>query len=179
MVRRAKDGDVVKEREERLKELDPVKFFTENFQFIMKPEAVAFEKEVKAELVKWMQDDTLRVSATKTLKALGNKIVDGCEDDMEDDETAGVAGGPQEQVCKVFRLMCTLHRQDRLPAVVFNFDRGMCERLAFGFNDILSKAEEKAREEHSKTLKNSAKSAAQMEKFQKRMRDKVFARCCQ
>ncbi len=35
-----------------------------------------------------------------------------------------------------------LTREERVAAVIFNFDRAMCEKLAFGFNDMLSKAEE-------------------------------------
>lgn len=143
-----------------------------------RPEAVAYEKEVKGELVVWMADASMQNAATTALKQLGNKIVEGeGGEEADEDESVGSNHGPQAQVGKLFRLMCTLHRQDRLPAVVFNFDRGMCERVAFGFNEILQQAEEKAREEHSKTLKNTAKNAAQMEKFQKRMRDKVGWRC--
>jgi superfamily II RNA helicase len=71
--------------------------------------------------------------------------------------------------------MCALHRQDRLPAVVFNFDRTVCESIAFGFNSILSRAEEAARSEHAKTLAKSAKAEVQKEKVQKRIRDKVLS----
>ena len=35
-----------------------------------------------------------------------------------------------------------LTREERVAAVIFNFDRATCEKLAFGFNDMLSKAEE-------------------------------------
>jgi superfamily II RNA helicase len=71
--------------------------------------------------------------------------------------------------------VCGLHRQDRLPAVVFNFDRAACEKMAFGMGEYLQRAEDAMREEHAKTLKKAADKTQQKEKLAKRNRDKVLS----
>jgi len=175
VLKQAKESEAIKARAEQLEALAPSKFFTKQFQFISKPESIAFEKAVKDELMQWLELG-MGAYTVKVLKALGNKLVTSTDDDS-DDEGGGVAQerGPNSLTRRLFKLCGTLHRQDRLPAVIFNFDRATCEKLAFGFNEILSKAEQLQREEHAKDLKQSAKQRDQKAKMEKRARDKVLS----
>ena len=175
VLERAKAGEAIKACAERLETLTPSKFFTKQFQFISKPESIAFEKAVKDELMEWLHQG-MGAYTVKVLKALGNKLVANDVDESDDHgDTVALGRGPNSLTRRLFKLCGMLHRQDRLPAVIFNFDRATCEKLAFGFNDILSKAEAVQREEHRKDLKLSAKQQDQKAKMEKRARDKVLS----
>jgi len=177
VVKRAKDGETIKARANVLETLNPAVFFTKQLQFITKPESIAFEKAVKDELMEWLHLG-MQTYTVKVLTALGNTLQgsndhDDADDDDENSKTK--ERGANSLTRRLFKLCGTLHRQDRLPAVIFNFDRATCEKLAFGFNEILSKAEEVQREEHAKDLKQTAKQQDQKAKMEKRARDKVLS----
>lgn len=130
---------------------------------------------VKAELTEWMTqglDDEVR----GVLNALGNTMVGGgTSGEVADDEGQAGGGSKTGWMDRLFHLMCVLHRQDRLPAVVFNFDRNVCEKIAMHLNNLLQGAEDAAREEHSRTLSKSQKESEAKGKVQKRVRDKVLS----
>jgi hypothetical protein len=176
-VRRAGKSSPLADRAKYVEALDPVNYFASGGQFIIKPDAVQYEVDVKAELTSWMRSG-LGEHVVAVLKALGNSMVadsaDG-DDDEDDDEEGAKAGGTSAWMDRLFHLMCVLHRQDRLPAVVFNFDRNVCEKIAMHFNALLQGAEDAAREEHGKELNKSQKVADAKEKMQKRARDKVVS----
>ena len=209
VVARAGEHDAVKSRSQSLALLEPARFFTQQLHFISKPEAVAYERAVKQELIEWLRHG-LREPAVLVLKALGNRLLgvpgedekraaageasEESEDDLFGGEGAGdcdqdevesaktqargkgnSGGGDKAMMQRLFKLCGTLHRQDRLPAVIFNFDRATCEKLAFGFSDILAQAEEQQRQEHAKDLKLSEKQRDQKAKIEKRARDKVLS----
>ena len=162
----------IKNRTDNLSALDPLQFFAGETIFISRPQSVQYEAAVKAEFETWISNGWRR-ECVQVLRILGNDVVD-CENRKEE-ESGDDRSIDGSMVNRLFQLMCVLHRQDRLPAVIFNFDRAICENLAFGFNSILSKAEESARVEHAKTLAKSAKVEVQKEKVQKRIRDKVLS----
>lgn len=143
-------------RVEALETLDPVNYFKGDQTFITKPQAARFEDAVKEELTLWMKEGW-KEEVVKVLLLLGNKIVSdqGAQDEDE-------PGKQTRWMDRLFHLMCVLHRQDRLPAVVFNFDRSACERIAFHFSGILQSAEDSARQEHAKTLSKSKKTLEQV-----------------
>jgi ATP-dependent RNA helicase DDX60 len=174
VCRQAKESSPVKQRSDALIALDPVKYFSGEIIFISKPQSVQYETAIKNEFENWIASGW-RKECVQVLRLLGNDLVE--------DDVAGKCGKldgeyetqKEEMVNRLFHLMCALHRQDRLPAVVFNFDRTLCESIAYGFNAILGRAEDAARAEHSKTLAKSAKVESQKDKVQKRIRDKVLS----
>lgn len=54
-----------------------------------------------------------------------------------------------DHVDKLFALVCDLHAQDSLPAIVFNYDRGECERAAQSIMNDLKSAETEWKETSS------------------------------
>ena len=175
VLKKSPEGHELRRRVDSLAALDPLHFFSGEAIFISKPQSVQYEAAVKSEFEEWIASGW-RKECIEVLRLLGNDVVDhsgGAKEASDVSESDGC--GRTSMVRRLFQLMCALHRQDRLPAVVFNFDRALCEHLAFGFNSILSKAEEAARAEHAKTLSKSAKVEVQKEKVQKRIRDKVLS----
>jgi ATP-dependent RNA helicase DDX60 len=175
---KCQEGHDVKKRADILQALDPLQFFAGETIFISKPQSIQYEAAVKVEFESWIALG-LRRECVQVLRLLGNQVVDNqvqkVQKEEDSEEEASDASEKGSVVNRLFQLMCVLHRQDRLPAVIFNFDRTLCESLAFGFNTILGKAEESARVEHAKTLAKSAKVEVQKEKVQKRIRDKVLS----
>jgi hypothetical protein len=181
VYQRAGQDSAVRGRQEGLGSLDPLKYFEGENIFMSKPQSVQYEKDVKKEFECWMSNGW-ETECTEVLRLLGNDVLDNLRKDSQhssestkDVRTGNTRSSKESTTEKLFHLMCALHRQDRLPAVVFNFDRTVCESIAFGFNSILSRAEEAARSEHAKTLAKSAKAEVQKEKVQKRIRDKVLS----
>ena len=176
---RADKSHAIKQRAESLGLLDPSKYFSGDQLFVTKPQSVLYERDVKTEFESWMENGW-KAECVKVLQLLGNEIVstdrkEASSDSDESDSEQSSATGRDSTVARLFHLMCALHRQDRLPAVVFNFQRDMCEKIAFSFNAILSQAEEAARSEFAKVLSKNAKVENQKEKVQKRIRDKVVS----
>jgi len=68
--------------------------------------------------------------------------------------------GDLESISKhVLNLLCNLHQQDRLPALVFNFDATMVESLAISTAQALEEAEAKYVDINSKVLSGNRKIA--------------------
>ncbi len=176
VCRQAKDNSPVKQRSDTLLALDPVKYFSGEMIFISKPQSVLYEAAIKKEFENWIANGWKK-ECVQVLRLLGNDLVldDSDSEDQKIKLDKENETHKDEMVNRLFHLMCALHRQDRLPAVLFNFDRTQCESIAFGFNAILGRAEDSARAEHSKTLAKSAKVESQKDKVQKRIRDKVLS----
>ncbi len=173
VCRQAKEGSPIKQRSDALTALDPVKYFGEII-FVSKPQSVLYEKAIKNEFESWIASGW-RKECVQVLRLLGNDLVEDDSEERRDMLDRENESQKEDMVTRLFHLMCALHRQDRLPAVVFNFDRTLCESIAYGFNAILGRAEDAARAEHSKTLAKSAKVESQKDKVQKRIRDKVLS----
>ncbi|KAF2968035.1 hypothetical protein GQX73_g5541 [Xylaria multiplex] len=99
---------------------------------LRKSDALAWIQKLKAALAVWMQDDTSPFD-----KVCYNLYLDG--------QTGRILNGSTEQVdhksCdapyqlllanerrSTFALVCDLHKEDGLPAILFNYDRVECER---------------------------------------------------
>jgi superfamily II RNA helicase len=107
---------------------------------IRKLDVINWEKSLKALLRSWMSDAKSPFEAVfkdmnrdlaEVERQMG-KIPKNDEDELEEDEEEG------EKVESLLPLLTTLHEQDALPGIVFNYNRGLCEKMC---QDLLGELE--------------------------------------
>ena len=126
------------------KSLDPEKSLPET---IRKIDTIAWEARLKGVLKQWMSAQDSPFDAVFKELSLPNGL----------DASSGAS--PDERLNSATHLLARLHANNALPAIMFNYDRSMCEKLANSVLDALKDAEKAHKE-------GSAKWAKKLEDFE-------------
>jgi superfamily II RNA helicase len=117
---------------------------------IKKVHVINWEAALKKLLRSWMADpkspfeavfNDLNKDLAKVESSM-EKVLKNDEDDVDVEET----GEDEQKVDSILPLLNTLHEQDALPGIVFNYDRGICERMCRSLMEELESAEAKWKE---------------------------------
>jgi hypothetical protein len=156
-----------------MKDLHPDQFFGFVLS-INRWSVVSYENALNSLLISWSQNPVLKPVAAKALIKIGNMWLSPPEEaaNLPEVTCQKNISGDLESISKhVLNLLCSLHQQDRLPALVFNFDTTMVEALAISTAQALEEAEAKYNEVNSKTLAGNRKMAEQREAKITKMRE--------
>lgn len=93
-----------------------------------KPDVLKWEQKLKVVLQKWMKD--AKSPFEEVLKILSAPVAEHKLEasDVDENSAARKVTGTLEST--TLPLLLELHQQDALPAIIFNYDRSACERLA-------------------------------------------------
>lgn len=158
-----------------VKDLHPDKFFGFVLS-INRWSVVTYEHALNSLLMSWSQNAVLKSVAAKALIKIGNTwLLSEAESSNLPEATcqANISGDIESISKHVLNLLCNLHQQDRLPALVFNFDTAMVETLAISTAQALEEAEARYNEVHAKTLSLNLKKAADREAKITKMHEKL------
>jgi len=137
-----------------MKDLHPDQYF--GFVLSINRWSVAsYEHALNSLLISWGQNPVLKAVAAKALMKIGNMWLSPSEETANLPEVTcqkNISGDLESISKHVLNLLCSLHQQDRLPALVFNFDINMVEALAISTAQALEEAEAKYNHLNSKTL---------------------------
>lgn len=115
---------------------------------IKKLHVINWEASLKAILRAWMADpkspfhavfDDLNKDLAEVESHMG-KLLKNDEDDLPEEEKEET-GEDEQRLQSILPLLNTLHQQDALPGIVFNYDRGHCERMCRTLMEELESAE--------------------------------------
>ncbi|KAK9808714.1 hypothetical protein WJX72_002409 [[Myrmecia] bisecta] len=145
-----------------LAKLAPEAFFPAGKR-IRRDDARHYEHAIKGELVAWAQASqaTADICITQVLGGLKGPTQVPCSPDL-------LANGGAAFI----RLLLSLSLQNQLPAIVFNFERGACERLAEAVTLFLEDQEAQFRDAHAEAYKAQRDEAEGARKLAKAQRDK-------
>ncbi len=135
---------------------------------------VSYENALNSLLMSWSQNAVLKPIAAKTLIRIGNMWLSSEEEvaNLQEVSCQKNISGDLESISKhVLNLMCSLHQQDRLPALVFNFDTTMVEALAISTAQALEEAEAKYNQLNAKQLAGNDKRVLERDKKLAKMRE--------
>jgi len=156
-----------------MKDLHPDQFF--GFVLSINRWAVVdYEHALNSLLISWSQNPVLKPVAAKALIKIGNMWLSPPEETSNLPEVScqkNISGDLESISKHVLNLLCNLHQQDRLPALVFNFDTAMVEALAISTAQALEEAEAKYNDMNSKTLSGARKLAEQRDARMTKMRE--------
>ncbi len=128
-----------------MKDLHPDQFF--GFVLSINRWAVVnYEHALNSLLISWSQNHVLKPVAARALIKIGNMWLSPPEETANLPEVTcqkNISGDLESISKHVLNLLCSLHQQDRLPAIVFNFDTAMVEALANYTAQALEEAEAK------------------------------------
>ncbi|XP_068713426.1 probable ATP-dependent RNA helicase DDX60 isoform X5 [Montipora foliosa] len=145
---------------ESLQGLSPEKYFQENI-FIGKRHARQYEEELKKELKSWADEENNLQKVESVIQSLNS---------VPSEEMTTMPSGDPFILKNFPTLVEQLKAQDKLPALVFSFNRVFCERLA---QTLVRKFEKKEEEIRAITRKLDERKRLQVEKKEKRNRDKT------
>ncbi|XP_068713439.1 probable ATP-dependent RNA helicase DDX60 isoform X2 [Montipora foliosa] len=145
---------------ESLQGLSPEKYFQENI-FIGKRHARQYEEELKKELKSWADEENTLQKVESVIQSLNS---------VPSEEMATIPSGTPFIVRNFPTLVEQLKAQEKLPALVFSFDRLFCEKLA---QKLVRKFEKKEEDIRAITRKLDERKRLQVEKKEKRNRDKT------
>jgi hypothetical protein len=124
--------------------LDPSKALP---RCIRKKDIFAWEKALKNVLLQWMAD---RESPFDRVIADLTPSTDGVQDEIVPSAASSTTDGeeidPLDLKQTTLPLLYQLHKRRALPAILFNYDRSMCEHIAYNLLTQLSEAESKWKE---------------------------------
>jgi len=144
-----------------MKDLHPDQFFGFVLS-INRWSVVSYEHALNSVLISWSQNPVLQPVAAKALISIGNMWLRPPAQAAALPEVTcqNNISGDLESISKnVLNLLCSLHQQDRLPALVFNFDTSMVEALAISTAQALEEAENKYVAANATTLHKTAQEA--------------------
>lgn len=147
------------------KELDPAKALP---SVVRKIDVLNWEKRLKEILATWMAD--FASPFEKVIADLNGTFFDESREKLQVTKSA-VSGEETHAVDErdlldtTLPLLCRLHEQEALPAILFNFDRGMCEKICQTVVGQLADAE-KAWKESSPKWKAHLKAWEEWKKVQ-------------
>ncbi|PKY41327.1 P-loop containing nucleoside triphosphate hydrolase protein [Rhizophagus irregularis] len=123
--------------------LDPDEYF-KDIGYIVKDDADKYEQELKKAFTKYARDDSTINIVKSTIEELGTDIKDGF---TELELTANGLDVYGDEFFKkgIVPLLCELSAQDKLPAILFHFDRKGCVELALHILEQLELAEDTKR----------------------------------
>ncbi|CAH3032867.1 unnamed protein product [Porites evermanni] len=151
-----------------LKRLSPEQYFREN-KFIHKMHARDYAEELKKEFKSWTDHCGQLKKVKSVIDSLNSlcltKMTSTDEEWMELDMDSS---GKKFILSNYLKLIEQLKAQDKLPALVFSFERKLCRDLAMGLAMQFEEREEALRES---TRKLDEKKRLQDEKMSKRTRD--------
>lgn len=134
--------------------LDPTKFFGD---VIRKRDVIAWEAALKAILKRWLADQSSPFDAV--LEELSRPLHDAAiativgndeADEVNDEEISDEWGlGKSSTLKTTMPLLVTLQSRGALPAILFNYDRTMCEKIGEVILADLVKAEQEYKENDS------------------------------
>lgn len=202
-------------REYQLKKnLNPEIFFAKS-PVIAKVDMIRWEAELKSELKVWM--DSTHSPFNRVIRELGGQLAEGLtgfsqndlheeslkkEEEIVDEDqkheraledAVEVASGLPILLKKALPMLDELNRKNALPAILFSYDRAICEKLCFSIWEQLKEAEDSWRKtspewatmlrkwaEHveakkSRAAKKQAKAAARNEEGSKEERTRERA----
>ncbi|CAG8479082.1 3193_t:CDS:2 [Funneliformis caledonium] len=154
----------------RLVELDPDVYF-KDIGYIVKDDADKYEQELKQAFEEFSKDDSLNEMTKSTIEELGTGIKKGFADLESGAEGLHVYGDEFYKEAMV-PLLCELSAQDKLPAILFHFDRKGCVELALLIYEQLHSAEQKKRADDQEYQSKKKAAIAQKEKFEKDLKRK-------
>lgn len=94
-----------------------------------KADVLKWEAKLKAILQQWMKDANSPFE--EVVEILSKPVAEHKLDSSEaDDDAAARSVNPDSLSSTTLPLLLELHQQDALPAIIFNYDRSDCERLA-------------------------------------------------
>jgi superfamily II RNA helicase len=110
---------------------------------IRKADIFAWEKDLKTVLLKWMSDDGSPFN--KVVAELTPKKTDIVQEELSDTSstTSFEVVDPMDLKATTLPLLCQLHKRRALPAILFNYDRSGCEKIAQTILKSLVEAETK------------------------------------
>eukprot|EP00756_Hemistasia_phaeocysticola_P039511 Hpha_TRINITY_DN16820_c2_g1::TRINITY_DN16820_c2_g1_i1::g.151420::m.151420/K20103/DDX60; ATP-dependent RNA helicase DDX60 len=137
--------------------LDPDKYFDRN-RTIKQDDARSYERELKDVMIDWVQKGKSKEKGGRghtPLLLLAKEVLDRLQQGDDEDSLRHACVVAEERAAKegdsvdtveyvqknMLDLLVTLSAQDRLPAIVFNFDQSVCEDLAKTIVDELDQAE--------------------------------------
>ncbi|XP_078360877.1 putative ATP-dependent RNA helicase DDX60 [Oculina patagonica] len=157
---------------ESLKDLVPEQYFTQN-AFIHKSHVRQYEMKLKQELKSWVDDKHLE-KVEAVIQTLNSVCVDKRTSTEEEWGKLGMSSTDKIFIRMNFpKLVEQLKAQDKLPALVFSFDRVQCEILAEGITRELVEREKvlKGDKSNLKLEKDKEKKQRQSQKQMKKKRD--------
>ncbi|XP_068760168.1 probable ATP-dependent RNA helicase DDX60 isoform X4 [Montipora capricornis] len=140
--------------------LSPEKYFQENI-FIGKRHARQYEEELKKELKSWADEQNTLQKVESVIQSLNS---------VPSEEMATIPSGTPFIVRNFPMLVEQLKAQEKLPALVFSFNRSFCEKLV---QKLVRKFEKKEEDIRAITRKLEERKRLQVEKKEKRNRDKT------
>ncbi|XP_044173202.1 probable ATP-dependent RNA helicase DDX60 isoform X1 [Acropora millepora] len=158
---------------ESIQKLSPEKYFLEN-KLIRKSHARQYELEVKKELKSWADEkQSKKVQCViQSLNSVCQEKQDSTEDEWSD---LGLPSCGDSFILRNFpKLVDQLRAQDKLPALVFSFNRVMCERLSRRLTVEFENREADIRaRDGQRALKLAERRRAKAEKKLKKTRDET------
>lgn len=153
--------------------LDPAKCLP---KIVRKSEILEWEKGLKDLLREWLADSTSPFdqvmrdieASFRDSKREKLQISQGTESKIR---RARSAEDPNNLLETTLPLLCRLHEQDALPAILFNYDRHMCEKLCKVVVDQLAKGET-AYKESSPKWKSTLEKYEEWKKIQEKLASK-------
>lgn len=124
------------------KELDPKKALPSVFH---KVHILKWEQELKAVLTAWISDDAS--PCDKVIAELEQEFRDEKREPIQATKESvsktpsGTAPSANDLPGSSLAMLCRLHEHDALPAILFSYDRGMCEDIGQALLEQLEKAE--------------------------------------
>lgn len=118
---------------------------------IKKADIIKWQVGLKAVLSKWLADEAspfeaVRRDLSQALAGIEQAVQGAIEEDSddsdsEDDESKADEMELKHDVNSILPLLADLQRQDALPGIIFNYDRGLCEKMCQTLMKQLTDAE--------------------------------------
>ncbi|RIA88407.1 hypothetical protein C1645_877420 [Glomus cerebriforme] len=152
--------------------LDPDVYFRD-IGYIVKDDADRYEQELKQAFTNYARDKSLNGIIKSTIEELGTDIKNGFKG-LESTANGLDIYGDEFLKEGIVPLLCELSAQDKLPAILFHFNRERCVELALHVLEQLELAENKKRAddpEYQAKKKEAISQEKAREKELKRKRD--------
>lgn len=130
--------------------LDPTKALG---KIIRKLDVIKWEKDLKDILASWMADPNSPFDAV--ISELNGSFYDGTKQELQTSKASTDPGEAElvdenDLLATTLPLLCRLNEQGALPAIFFNFERGLCERIVQTVVSQLQEAEDTWKETNPK-----------------------------
>ncbi|KAJ7386940.1 putative ATP-dependent RNA helicase ddx60 [Desmophyllum pertusum] len=158
---------------ESLQKISPEQYFLEN-KFIPKSQARQYENELKKEFKSWADGKQLK-KVQSVIQSLNSVYLERQTSIEKEWNTQGKPSSGKFFILRNFpKLVDQLRAQDQLPALVFSFDRMMCQTLSRVLTLEFEKRERVLRAQGGpRSLKLADKRRVKAEKRLKRSRDET------
>jgi superfamily II RNA helicase len=117
---------------------------------VRKLDIIKWENALKLVLRDWMADrdspfEAVVKDLSTVLKKAKQSLHKAAAIDTDDEEEVGDDEEPEDSydAQSILPMLVKLHEQDALPGIIFNYDRGLCERICETLMNQLEKAETK------------------------------------